>query len=469
MNQDRQSQSNRLTTPVNRRTFIKWTAAAAAFPMILPRSVFGANERINMAWIGGGSMGGGHLRNMPVDQVNLVALADVDENCGGRRNFDRFKNPRFYQDFRVMLEKHEHEIDAVGIATPDHVHFACAYMAMAMGKHVFVEKPLAHTVEQTRLLKALAKEKGVKTQMGNQGRMSEGIRLIKEWYEAGLIGEVREIIASTDRPAAGSGFRPVSPREYPPAEDVPNNLDWDLWLGPITDSVPYNSEIHPRFWRGWWALGCGGLGDIGCHTLDAPFWAMNLGAPKRVEVEMEGEPNPIHTPLGAVVSYEFDVPNGKPPVRIKWYEGPTDPKLPEGYDLPERASGLHDVGGMVMVGDKGVIAHGHMRPGAPRLYPDARWEEFRANPELRPERTLPRVRGGIMSNFLNAIVNDTTTVSDFGYAADLTEMILLGTLAIRTGAQIEYDADNMRITNNPAADALLRSGVRPGWDVTRGA
>ncbi len=180
-------------------------------------------------------------------------------------------------------------------------------------------------------------------------------------------------------------------------------------------------------------------------------------------------PNPIHTPLGAVVTYEFDGPNGKPPVRIKWYEGPTDPELPDGYDLPERASGLHEHGGMVMVGEKGIIAHAGMRPGSPRLYPDARWDEFRANAELRPERTLLRVRGGIIPNFLDAIVNDTTPVSDFDYAADLTEMILLGTLAIRTGAPIEYDADNMRITNNPAADALLQTEARSGWDVTRGA
>jgi len=449
-----------LPAHLNRRGFLKLTTAAGAAiaaPMILPASARGANERINMAWIGAGFNGSGHLRGLPADQVNLVAFCDADKHCPGRAINERYPHAEFYQDYRIMLEKLARNIDAVGIATPDHTHFACAHMALMMGKHVFVEKPMTHTVAQARILRKLANEQGVKTQMGNQGHASEGIRLIKEWYEAGLVGDVREIIAWTNRPATGSGFRGASPREYPPAQDVPASLDWDLWRGPAPESIAYNSAFHPRFWRGWWAFGCGGLGDIGCHTLDTPFWAMSLGAPKRVDVELQEEPNPIHTPNGAVVAYHFEVPNGKPPVTIKWYEGPTEPKLPQVFGLPENAYELNPEGGLIMIGDKGVIAHPGMRPDSPRLYPDALWQDFRTNPDMQPERRLPRVRGGIMGDFLDCIRNDGTPTSDFNYAAPLTEVIALGTLAIRTGQAIEFDSQRMRIPNNPAADAMLRA------------
>lgn len=450
---------------VDRRQFLKTAAVGVALPLFLPRSVFGANSRINVAWIGAGDLGSVHLRHQPLDMVNVVAICDADARRPGPDVRERFPKARYYQDFRVMFQEMGDQIDAVGVATPDHVHFPAAYMAVALGKHVFVEKPMVHSVWEARTLRDLARKQGVKTQMGNQGHGSEGIRLVKEWYQAGLIGDVREIIAWTNRPAEGVGFRAGSPREYPPEQPVPASLDWDKWLGPVSEPIGYSDVFHPIFWRGWWEFGCGGLGDIGCHTLDTPYWAMELTSPRRIDVELPEKPNPIHAVDGAVVTYHFDVPDGKPPVRIKWYEGPSVPRLPEGYDLPEDAREFHPEGGLVMIGDKGIIAHPNMRPDSPRLYPDSLWEEFRTNPEIRPARTLPRIRGGVMENFLRCIRDGGTPTSNFDYAAPLTEVILLGTLAIRTGEPIEYDHQNMRITNNSVANSLLKREARKGWDI----
>ena len=453
------------TKGVNRRQFIKTAVAGMSFPFILPHSVFGANSKINLAWIGAGDLGSVHLRHLDLDRINLVAVADADTSRPPQEVRERFSGTRYYQDFRVMLEEMGDKIDAVGIATHDRMHFPAAYMALSMGKHVFVEKPMVHSVWEARTLMNLAREKGVKTQMGNQGHGTEGIRLVKEWYQAGLIGEVREVISWTNRPAEGVGFRPGSPRQYPDPEAIPGTLDWNQWLGPVTEEIEFSRQFHPFFWRGWWAFGSGGLGDIGCHTLDTPFWAMDLQSPKRVDVELAEEPNPIHTVEGSVVTYHFEVPGGKPPVKIKWYEGPTSPELPEGYDLPPTGRDYHTEGGLVMIGEKGVIAHQNMRPDSPRLYPDSLWEKFRANPDMQPERTLPRIRGGVVDDFWRCIREGGTPTSSFDYAAPLTEMILLGTLAIRTGESIEFDHENMRILNNAKADALLKVEARKGWDV----
>ncbi len=455
--------------PLSRRKFIKGAAAAVTLPFFMPHSVFGANNRVNLAWIGPGNQGTTVLRGVPSEMANIVALCDVDDNPWGNPR-ELFPNAKFYKDFRVMLDEMDDEIDAVGIATPDHTHFAAAYMAISRGKHVFCEKPLTHSAWEARTLMNLARERGVKTQMANQGHASEGIRLFKEWYQAGLIGDVKEIIGWTDRPHRGWGFRPGTAEEYPPAQEVPDRLDWDLWLGPVTEPIAYNQTFHnpgqrEQFWRHWWAFGTGSLGDIGCHTLDAPYWALELDYPRRIDVEMQAEPNPIHKVDGSIVTYHFDLPNGKPPVEIKWYEGPLLPRLPEGFGLPETARDMDRGGGLVMVGESGVIGHTFMRPYSPRLYPDERWDAFRADESLRPPRTLPRVQGGIMADFLRAIQEDGTPTSNFDYSAKFTEVMHLGTLATRTNKSIEYDAENMRIPGNPEAEALLKREARPGWDI----
>jgi len=443
------------TFHLSRRGFLKGAAAALGAPLIVPRSVFGVNEKINLAWVGIGNMGWGDLMGCAKGN-NVVALCDCDPNV-----WDRAKGPfpgaKFYKDFRVMLREMGGQIEAVGVSTPDHTHFAAAYMAMNMGKHIYVQKPLVHSLRESRTLQELARKKELISQMGNQGHAFEGARLIKEWYEAGLVGEVKEVIAWTDRPKGGWGFTGQVRTEYPQPEPLPAGMDWNLWLGPSKEKVGFSRAFHPTTWRPWWEFGCGGLGDIGCHTIDSPYWALALGAPERVEVQIKGETSPIHTPNGSIVTYHFPARGKKPPVTLKWYEGPSLPPAPEGYDW-----GIPGHGGMIMVGEKGGICHDGMRQDSPRLYPKAKWEEYRSNPEKRVPKTLPRTRG-IHNDWLDGIRTGQKCCSDFSYAAPLTETILLGTLAIRTGKALQWNAERMQIKGNDEASALIEVEAREGW------
>lgn len=440
---------------IKRRSLIK-SASALALPTFMPKSVFGANEKkINIAWVGFGNMGWGDLNNC-ANGNNVVALCDCNPGTWERAK-KKYPKAKFYKDFRKMLEEMGDQIDAVGIGTPDHTHFAITYMAMSMGKHVFVEKPLVHSLWEARTLQALAKEKKVVTQMGNQGHAFEGAYLVKEWYEAGLIGEVKEVITWTDRPARGWGFNGQVRTSYPPAEKIPEGMDWDLWLGPCQEDVPFSRAIHPTTWRPWWSFGCGGLGDIGCHTIDTAYWALGLGAPNRVEVDMTEKANPIHTPNGSIVTYKFPARGKQPAVDVKWIEGPRLPKAPEGYDWDIKGNG-----GFIMVGEKGGISHDGMRPNSPRLYPKSRWESYRKNANERVPKTLKRVPG-IHNDWVNGIRNSEMTVSDFSYSGPLTESIILGTLAIRTGKGLEWSSKDMKISGNQEAADLVNVEARKGW------
>ena len=440
---------------IKRRSLIK-SASALALPTFMPKSVFGANEKkINIAWVGFGNMGWGDLNNC-ANGNNVVALCDCNPGTWERAK-KKYPKAKFYKDFRKMLEEMGDQIDAVGVGTPDHTHFAITYMAMSMGKHVFVEKPLVHSLWEARKLQALAKEKKVVTQMGNQGHAFEGAYLVKEWYEAGLIGEVKEVITWTDRPARGWGFNGQVRTSYPPAEKIPEGMDWDLWLGPCQEDVPFSRAIHPTTWRPWWSFGCGGLGDIGCHTIDTAYWALGLGAPDRVEVDMTEKANPIHTPNGSIVTYKFPARGKQPAVDVKWIEGPRLPKAPKGYDWEIKGNG-----GFIMVGEKGGISHDGMRPNSPRLYPKSRWESYRKNANERVPKTLKRVPG-IHNDWVNGIRNSKMTVSDFSYSGPLTESIILGTLAIRTGKGLEWSSKDMKISGNQEAADLVNVEARKGW------
>jgi predicted dehydrogenase len=452
-------------SPLNnpsRRTFLKQSAVALGLPLaapqILAKPVAGANEKLNLAWVGFGNQGGGDL-GACAGGNNIVALCDCDQNIldRGKQNFPGAK---LYTDFRKMLAEMGDKIDGVGVGTPDHTHFAIAYMAMNMGKHVFVEKPLVHSLWEARTLRELAAKKNLVTQMGNQGHASEGALLIKEWYQAGLIGEVREVIVWTDRPKSGWGFNGNVMTAFPKAETPPKGMDWNLWLGPSNQKVGFSPAFHPTTWRPWWDFGCGGLGDIGCHTIDTPYWALDLGAPDSVEVEMKGEVNPIHTPNGSIVTFNFPARGNKPAVKVKWYEGPSLPEAPAGYDGGDPGG----EGGMIMVGEKGGIFHGGMRPDSPVLYPKAKWEAYRASGDKQVPKTIPRTQG-IHRDWVEAIKNGKKSCSDFSYSAALTEAILLGTLAIRTGKTVKWDAKKLAILGNPEAAKLINPEAREGWRV----
>ena len=452
-------------TGLSRRTFLKSSAAAAAIPMFVPSSVIGApgriggNDKINLAWVGIANQGRRDMHNCVQHGGNVVALADVDQQYIDKQ-LKSFKEAKPYKDFRQMLNEMGDKIDAVGVGTPDHTHFAIAYMAMSMGKHVFVEKPLAHSLWEIRTLQELAAKKDLVTQMGNQGHAFEGARLIKEWYQAGLIGDVKEVITWTNRPKIGWGFNGQVQTTFPKADPIPKGMDWDLWVGPCEKKVPFSKRFHPTTWRPWWDFGCGGLGDIGCHTIDTPYWAMDLGNPTRVEVEMSEKPNNLHTPNGSVVTYKFPARGKQPAATVKWYEGPTPPKTPDGYDY-----NLTLRGGLIMVGTKGGICHDGMRPGSPRLYPQAKWNDYKSkeNAAKRVPKTLARVKEGIQGDWMKAMREGKKSCSDFSYSAPLAEVIVLGTLAVRTGKALDWDAKTQTITNNDAAKAMFKIPARKGW------
>jgi predicted dehydrogenase len=441
----------------NRRDFIK-TSALTAGALALPRfsiasSSGSPNSKINMAVVGAGGMGGYAVEQAATE--NFVAVCDVDDARAAEAYDAHPKVPRF-KDFRVMLDKMGKEIDAVAISTPDHTHFAIAMAAMELGKHVFVQKPLAHDIWQVRTLRKAARHYGVVTQMGNQGHTFAGMRRIKEWVDAGIVGDVSEVITWTNRPN-DPWF--VPPESFPPdTATPPAALDWDLWQGPV-DRRQYSRAYVPVRWRGWWDYGCGSLGDIGCHTFDAPFWALDLGSPTRVEAYSETPPGEGFISMNSVVVYQFPARGDKPPVTLKWFEKKFDVPKPRRW---EAGKPLPAEGGMYMEGTRETLFHAGMRPESPMITPADRFMEIKG--ELRKIDRLPPVGEGPIEEWITAIKGEGPAPgSNFDYAVPLTEMVLLGALAQRTGRTIEWDAEAMTVKGQPDLDPLIKEPARDGW------
>lgn len=439
-----------------RRTFLKSATAAGVGTLFIPNFISCApNSKLKFAMIGVGGRGKASWSAVPPEDI--VALCDVDERmCFEAR--ETFPNIKFYKDFRRMFDEMANEIDAVMIATPDHTHFAAAMAAMELGKHVLVEKPLAHNIWQLRTLQKAAKYYGVVSQMGNQGHTTNGIRLVKEWYEAGVLGEVKEVIAWQGKIDFEKDFYFKKPESFPPkTEAVPNGLDWELWQGPVLEK-PFNNLYAPRTWRGFYDYGNGKLGDWCCHTLDAPFWALDLGLPSTVEAEIIN-PIPDHSFVAeeSVVTWQFGARGTKAPVTMKWYEGFEKPTVRPEWNidtLPES--------GMIMIGDKKSLITGG-RPNNPKLLvSDEEMEAFLLN---APEQTIPRVgEEQPVQEWIDAIKNDSLPGSNFDYASSLMEMAQVGVLAQRFGGKIEYDSKNMKAVGRPELDAYIKEPVRKGWE-----
>ncbi|MHC4623290.1 MAG: Gfo/Idh/MocA family protein [Planctomycetota bacterium] len=447
---------------MNRRDFLLSSTAAAAFT-IVPRRVLGGprytppSEKLNIAGVGVGGMGKSNLKNLADE--NIVAVCDVDEDYAGKV-FDSYPQAKKYTDFRKMLEKQK-EIDAVVVATPDHTHAVISMMAIKMGKHVYCQKPLTHSVYEARMLTEAARKYKVATQMGNQGHSGEGIRLVCEWIWDGAIGEVCEVHAWTNRPVWPQGID--RPKDVPP---VPAALDWDLWLGPAPQR-PYHPSYLPFNWRAWWDFGTGALGDMACHVLDPVFWALKLGYPKAVEAchsydvrEMWKRADNTETyPRASIVRYEFPARGGMPPVRLKWYDGGMLPPRPEELE-PSRQIDKKG-SGVIFVGDKGKLMCGTYGD-SPRLIPESKMREYK-----RPAKTLARIEGGVgghEKNWVRACKGGEPACSNFDYAGFLTEAVLMGNLAIRhPGMRLNWDGENMRVTNLPEANEYVRREYREGW------
>jgi len=435
---------------------MKSASLASAGLCIIPNLLrCSPSNRLNFAVIGVGGRGEASWTQVP--QESIIAMCDVDDRESAK-GFNACPKAKRYKDFRKMFDEMAKDIDAVIIATPDHTHFPAAMAAMQLGKHVFVEKPLAHNIWQLRLLKKAAKHYGVVSQMGNQGHTTNGIRLVKEWYEAGVLGQVKEVIAWQGKIDFLNDAYFKIPSSFPPQEEkVPKELDWDLWQGPTT-ARPFNNIYTPRTWRAFYDLGDGLLGDWACHTLDAPFWALDLGMPHIAEATV---PNPIpdHSfmPEESVVTWQFGARGDKAPVTMKWYEGIEQPAI-----RPEWGVDKIPDSGMIMIGDKKTLITGGRPNDARLLVPEEEMKEFIKN---APAQTIPRVgEEQPVQEWIAAIKNHTLPGSNFDYSASLTEMIQVGILAQRFGGTINYDAKNMKAIGRPELDAHIKEPVRKGWE-----
>lgn len=440
---------------LSRRSFLTAASAALAGTVFIPNMVSGKpSNRLNIAVIGVGGRGSACWTQVPKESI--VAMCDVDDRRSAQ-GFEACPEAKRYKDFRVMLDEMHRDIDAVIIATPDHTHFAAAMACMELGKHVFVEKPLCHNIWQSRTLKKAAKHYGVVSQMGNQGHTTNGIRLVKEWYDMGLLGQVKEVHAWQPplNNAKAGAFVPST--TFPPqAMPVPKELDWNLWQGQASKR-PYNKVYAPGDWRGFYYYGNGKLGDWCCHTLDAPFWALDLGIPYYAEAK-QINPIPDHTFVSeqSLVTWKFAARGEKAPVTMKWYEGFGKPEVRPEWGIDELP-----VEGMIMIGEKKTLITG-MRPNDPRLLvPKEEWEEFKKNP---PAKTIPRIlEEKPVQEWIAAIKSRTLPGSNFDYAASLVEMSQVGILAQRFGGEINYDAKTMKAVGRPELDIYIKEPARKGW------
>jgi len=448
----------------SRRSFLATTATAAAAVTILPSNVVSGmgykapSDKLNIAGIGVGGMGFGNLKNLRSE--NIVGLCDVDwkyaDGC-----FKEFPGAKKYKDWRVMYDELGKSIDGVMVATADHTHCITAAHAITMGKAVYVQKPLTHTVYESRLLTKLAAKYNVATQMGNQGSSQEGVNLTCEWLANGEIGEVTKVEAFTDRPIWPQGLNTPKQGQW-----VPETLDWDLFTGPAA-MRPYNEIYHPWNWRGWWAYGTGALGDMACHILHPVFTGLELGYPTKAQ----GNSTLLLqdcAPSAQSVKLTFPARAPKrawkgskkgaqlPAVEVFWYDGGMKPFAPA--ELEEDGLDV-DAEGMMLVGDKGKILAGFLGE-KPRLIPAQKAKEYPVF--TAPEKEEDEMRS---KDWVEAIKTGKESPGSFLYAGPLTETINLASVALRTGKKVDYDSKTMSITNLPDANKYLTREYRKGWEV----
>lgn len=452
---------------ITRREF-GMAAGAAAAAMLVPRHAVAAggktppSEKLNIAAVGVGTGGMGKNNLSQCANENVVALCDVDWGLAAD-TFARYPGAKQYKDFRVMLDRQK-DIDALIVATPDHTHAVIALAAIRRGKHVYVQKPLAHSVCEARTLTEAARKHKVMTQMGNQGRSCDGVRLLCEWIWDGAIGAVGEVHAWTNRPVWPQGVEVERPRETPPP---PAQFDWDLWIGPAP-MRPYHPTYHPGTWRAWWDFGTGSLGDLGCHILDAPFWALKLKYPTSVEgcistywpgLWKKMEPKNETYPRSTIVRYQFPAREGMPQVKLTWWDGGMMPPRPEALEEGRRMG--DDDGGVLFIGDKGLLMCGCYGE-SPRLVPETRMRDYR-----QPAKTLERVPGGRSGHerdWVRACKDGKPASSNFDYSGPLSEMVLMGNLAVRfPNRRLLWDGEKMQVTNDKDADGYVRRQYRAGW------
>jgi len=453
-----------MSQTLTRRDFITFSALAAAMLGLpgcasltkaprKPRPI-APGAKVRVAQIGCG--GKGYSDIMAHKDEEIVAFCDIDwERPNVKKLFAEFPDAKRYKDFRKMLVEMDDKIDAVCVSTPDHMHFLPAYMAVMMGKHVYVQKPLTPTVGEARELLRLARLNGVCTQMGNQGHAGEGIRLVKEWINAGVLGDVREVQIWTNRPVWPQGMQ-----AWPASEPTPDGLAWEQFLGraPVRS---FSNEIHPFKWRGYQDYGCGALGDMACHLMDAAYWGLELGAPTSVELKQIDGASTVAFPKSAVVEYQFPARGKMPPVKLTWHEGGVKPAKPAQMEEARQLA----KGGQLIIGDKGTVYDGNDYCNSPRLIPETLHQEKSAS---FPPKTIVRVpNGNPHKEWIAAIRanNPLLAGSNFEYSVPFTEAVALGTMSILVGKKFTWDSAAMK-TSLPEADKLLYPTYRRGWKPT---
>ncbi len=443
-----------MNNQISRRRFIGLTATTAGvFTLVPSYAVSGLghiapSDKLNIAGIGVGGKGSVNLNNMKSE--NIVALCDIDRQYA-KHCFDSFPNAKQYVDYRKMFDEVGKSIDAVMIATPDHTHAVCAMAAMQLGKHVYVQKPLTHSVYESRMLLEASRRYKVVTQMGNEGHSNDTVSEVCEWIWNDTIGEITRVDAWTDRPIWPQGLTRPEQGMW-----VPDYIDWDLFIGPAP-MRPYHRAYHPWDWRGWWDFGTGALGDMACHVLDVVFSAMKLGHPVSVEASSTAI-NTESAPVASTIQYDFPArqKEGKvnmPAVTVYWYDGGLQPRRPEGLpDGDELGVGRN---GIIFHGSKGILVCGNYGEKY-RLLPESKFKDV-----TKPPARLRRVGVSHEMDFVRACKespqNRILPLSNFEYSGPLNEMVVMGNLAVRMKSlnkKLAWDGPNMRITNLTDTDVI---------------
>lgn len=429
---------------MDRRRFMAQVAAGVCVAPWLSQTALSANSQVNIGCVGVGGKGWSDMHETSVGH-NIVAICDIDEERLAKAK-EKFPQAATFTDWRKLLE--HPGIDAVTVSTPDHMHAAVTLTAMDMGKHAYTQKPLTHSVFEARRMREMAEKKGVVTQMGIQHHATARLKLAVNAIREGVIGKVSDVHVWTDRPG---NFWKQGLERPEGGSAPPDSIHWNNWLG-VAPERPYVAGVyHPFHWRGWWDFGTGALGDMGCHLLDPVIHALELGAPKSVQADGP-PPHAESGPLWCVVDYEFPgTAHTTETVHVTWYEaGKMPPK--EILEAPDDWKGSQN--GVLYRGEKGNLFVGF--PEMPELFPKAAFADYKW-PDFQDHNHY--------TEWTSAIANGTKTSCPFSYSGPLTETVLLGNVAYRTGQKIVWDSASLQAVNLPAANQFLRREYRAGWDV----
>ncbi len=462
----------------SRRKFAKAAAASAFGFQFVPSHVWGANSRVNFGVIGSGgkgeadtngAIGAGMQCAALVDIIDVEKFSQADASGSAKSRLgsitkarEKFPDAKFYTDYREMIADMGDKIDAVTVSTPDHHHFHASLQAMRAGKHVYCQKPLTHSIWEARMLTQVAEETGVKTQMGNQAHANDHMRRVIELVRGGLLGEVKEIHAWTNRPIWPQGFSAP-----PEKQEVPLGLDWEQWVGPA-EWVDYSPVIAPFAWRGWWNFGTGALGDMACHIMDMPYWALDLGAPSSIQATEVGGSD-ISAPINSSIVYDFKDKG----VKMHWYDGQIGASfdqenwrlIPGEFNHPSEdiLDGVdYKEYGSVIIGEKGKLFF-HRKNNNWIVNPSNLLDGFEF-----PEQSIPRARDeDNYKEWLDAIDGKVERgQSDFAHSGPFSETVLLGCLAQRTpGEKLMWNQKKMSVKGHPELDSMIRRDYRKGWEI----